>query len=84
MSYRILLRPKASSQLTSLPSEIYSRVKQAIVGLASDPRPLGSRKLRSREGWRLRIGDYRVLYRVEDAERTVTILYVAHRREVYR
>ena len=54
------------------------------MSLAENPRPLGSRKLANRSEMRLRIGDYRVLYLIDDVRGTVTISVIAHRREVYR
>ncbi|MDH3771893.1 MAG: type II toxin-antitoxin system RelE/ParE family toxin [Nitrospirota bacterium] len=55
-----------------------------MFALAYDPRPKSSRKLTGREGWRLRVGDYRVLYDINDAKQTITIVHVGHRRDVYR
>ena len=62
----------------------YEKVKLAIGQLAETPRPQGCLKLRGREGWRIRVGDYRVIYDVEDEERTVIVLQIGHRRDVYR
>lgn len=56
----------------------------AIRALADDPRPLGSRKLVGRDSYRIRVGDYRVIYLMDDGEIVVTVLGVGHRREVYR
>jgi mRNA interferase RelE/StbE len=49
-----------------------------------DPRPHGSRKLVGRDGWRIRVGRYRVIYEIDDAQRFVTILHVGHRKDIYR
>jgi len=67
-----------------LPADIHRRVSEAILVLKSDPRPVGSRKLQTSGGFRLRVGDYRVLYSVDDDGRRVVIYSVAHRREAYR
>jgi len=67
-----------------LPSSVFDRITAAIVKLASEPRPRGCRKLRGRDEYRLRCGDYRVLYAVDDDQRAVEIMSVGHRREVYR
>lgn len=61
----------------------YERVMVAIRDLARDQRPRGARKLSGRDSYRVRVGDYRVIYLVNDEERIVTVLGVGHRREVY-
>ena len=85
MNYSILLSGRASRELRSLPKEIVARIHQQIVALADDPRPRESKKLRSKtpEGWRIRVGDYRILYRIDDPKREVIIYRIGHRREVY-
>jgi len=60
------------------------RVANVIDGLAADPRPRGSAKLAGRDDFRIRVGDYRIVYAVDDAERLVLVARIAHRREVYR
>jgi mRNA interferase RelE/StbE len=60
------------------------RVREAIDALAEDPRPPGATKLAGRGDYRVRVGDYRVVYAVDDAERLVLVARIAHRREVYR
>ncbi len=66
-------------------AEVRERVVAAIQGLSRTPRPVGCRKIvGSRSDWRLRVGDYRVVYEVDDAAREVRIMYVRHRRDAYR
>jgi len=85
MAYSILLRPAAIRDLKSLPSGVRSRIEKAIDRLVDDPRISGTRKLVGFDDeWRLRVGDYRVLYVINDPERQVVIARVAHRREAYR
>lgn len=60
------------------------RIREAIDALAADPRPRGATKLAGRDDYRIRIGDYRVVYAVDDQERLVLVARIAHRREVYR
>jgi mRNA interferase RelE/StbE len=60
------------------------RVKRAIDGLAEDPRPVGRAKLAGRDDYRIHVGDYRVVYAVDDTEGLVIVARIAHRREVYR
>jgi mRNA interferase RelE/StbE len=83
-SYRLLIKPSAARELEVLPPKDRSRIVAKIQGLASNPRPPGSEKLSGEEKHRLRQGDYRVLYSIEDASTTVTIVKIGHRREVYR
>ena len=84
MSYRLFLLPRAQKELARLPNPAYERIRAAVRALAEEPRPPGCRKLSGREGWRIRIGDFRVLYEIEDAQQTVTVVHVGHRRDVYR
>lgn len=85
MPYSILLRPAAIRDLKGLPSSTRSRIEKAIDRLTNDPRPPGAKKLVGvASEWRLRVGDYRVLYLVNDSERHVVVARVAHRREAYR
>ena len=82
--YRVTILRRAQKELGALAGEAYTRVRDAIGGLAQEPRPPGCLKLTGREGWRIRIGDYRVVYEIDDSGRTVTVLHVGHRRDVYR
>ncbi|HXH10050.1 MAG TPA: type II toxin-antitoxin system RelE/ParE family toxin [Alphaproteobacteria bacterium] len=63
---------------------LLERVRDAIRALGQDPRPPGSRKLIGRDGWRLRVGDYRTIDDIDDTQRIVTVLHIGHRRDVYR
>jgi mRNA interferase RelE/StbE len=83
--YRVLLERGAEKDLARLSSEIHDRVIAEIQALARNPRPTGCRKLAgSAHDWRIRVGDYRVVYEIADAAREVRINRVRHRREVYR
>ena len=84
MSYRLSILRRAQKELSLVPDAAFERLRDAISSLAKEPRPVGCRKLTGRDGWRLRIGDYRVIYEVDDSERMVTVLHVGHRRDVYR
>jgi len=84
MSYAVFILRRAQKELARLPVEAYERLKEAIESLGEEPRPMGSQKLTGREGWRIRVGDYRVIYEIDDAEQVVTVLHVGHRRDVYR
>lgn len=84
MSRRVLIVRRAQKELAQLPGGSYERVRDAIGALAQDPRPSGCLKLTGREAWRIRVGDYRVIYEIDDHQQVVTILHVGHRRDVYR
>ena len=84
MSYSLAILRRAQNELAALPAEAYGRVRDAISSLANDPTPQGCRKLTGREGWRLRVGDYRVIYEINNDSQVVTVLHIGHRRDVYR
>jgi mRNA interferase RelE/StbE len=83
--YRIEVRPRARRALRQLDAGARRAVAQAIDGFAREPRPSGARALTGHHPYlRIRIGDYRVIYAVDDAARLITVAVVGHRREVYR
>jgi mRNA interferase RelE/StbE len=83
--YAITFARSARRELEVLNASIVRRVISRINGLSQDPRPSGSRKLQGEANlWRIRIGDYRVVYTVDDRQRTVDIVRIRHRREAYR
>ena len=84
MSYTILVVRSAERELAALPRTPHERVVRAIRSLADVPRPRAARKLSYGPGWRLRVGDYRILYRIDDPDQEITIYAVGHRRDVYR
>jgi mRNA interferase RelE/StbE len=84
VSYTLRILPQVEKQLSRLNSPIYDSVKARIFELRNTPRPPGCRKLREREGWRIRVGDYRVIYKINDIEKTVLVLQIGHRSDVYR
>ncbi len=83
--YRLEVKDKAVKELARVRPDVGRRLLQSIESLAADPRPRQSHKLsESESSYRLRVGDYRVLYQVDDEAKLVTIFKVGHRREVYR
>jgi mRNA interferase RelE/StbE len=83
--YRLEIRQSAERDLRRLPQPLFLRLNRQILALGEDPRPPGAKKLKGRlEGWRVRVGQYRILYQIDDQTRTVTIARVRHRRDVYR
>ena len=83
-SYNLLIKASAAKELEALPRKDRTRIAAKIEGLADNPRPPGSEKLSGEEKYRLRQGDYRVLYSIQDTSTTVTIVKIGQRREIYR
>lgn len=83
-SYKVLIRRSAAKELEGVPLKDRRRVVARIEALGDDPRPPGVQKLSGEEKYRLRQGDYRILYEIEDADRVVTIVRIRHRRDAYR
>jgi mRNA interferase RelE/StbE len=85
MTYRIQIAPAAVRQLRKLDPQARRRVQAAIELLAAEPRPPGGKELIGGDGeWRVRTGDYRIVYEVHDQVLVVLVIAVGHRREVYR
>ncbi len=84
MSYRLSIPRSVNKRMQKLSTEAYGRVDAAILALADDPRPPGCARLKGRAELRIRVGDYRIVYAVDDGRRVVEVLNVAHRRDVYR
>lgn len=82
-AYRIELRPAAARALRKLDPPAQRRVRGAIALLAQDPRPPSARALQGRPGLRVRVGDYRIVYTVEDDVLLVVVVRLGHRRDVY-
>ena len=81
--YKLLIEKQVQKQLEKIPEPDYSRVKNIINDLANNPRPAGYKKLKGRSGYRIRQGNYRVVYDIEDNILTVYILAAGHRRDIY-
>jgi mRNA interferase RelE/StbE len=85
VTYALRVLPAASKAMLKLPAADARRVDQAILTLAEDPRPVGSQKLKGGNGERrIRAGDYRIIYEVDDGVLVVVVITIGHRREVYR
>jgi mRNA interferase RelE/StbE len=82
-TYRIELRPAAARALRKLDPVVRPRIQGAIALLADDPRPPASRPLRGRPGYRVRVGDYRIIYTIADDVLLIVVVALGHRREVY-
>ena len=85
MSYEVQILPKAARQIKALSIEVRQDISLTIQSLANEPRPIGVKKLSGEKDiYRVRIGNYRVLYRIVDKVLVVVVVSVGHRREVYR
>jgi mRNA interferase RelE/StbE len=83
-SYRVALTASAEKELHRLPAKVVARIMPRLEHLASAPRPAGCKKLKGGDKeWRIRVGDYRIVYVIDDTARTVDVTRIAHRREVY-
>ena len=80
--YRVLIRKSAADELSSIPERDLRRVVERIRSLGEEPRPHGCEKLSAQERYRIRQGDYRIVYSIDDAGRTVEIFKVGHRSEI--
>ncbi|MBI3567054.1 MAG: type II toxin-antitoxin system RelE/ParE family toxin [Gemmatimonadetes bacterium] len=83
-SYSILLTKSAAKEVERVPTKDRQRIVTRIAALAENPRPAGAEKLSGDDKYRIRQGDYRILYEIVDAELIVTVVRVGNRREVYR
>ena len=85
MAYQVLIKDSAQKELAAFPSSIQKRIDTRILSLAENPRPSGVKKLAGDENlYRLRVGDYRIIYQIQDKALLVLVVKVGHRREVYR
>ena len=83
-SYSLLIKPSATKELEAVPLKYRRLLVARMRELAANPRPVGAEKLSGHDLYRVRQGNYRVLYEIADPNRTVTVFKIGHRREVYR
>ena len=84
MSYRVLVPKSVHKQIKKLPPSVSDSIVLHMSLLQENPRPIGSLKMHGTEGWRIRVGEYRVVYDINDREKVVVVRRVGHRREIYR
>jgi mRNA interferase RelE/StbE len=83
--YKLIISPTAEKQMRRLPAKIHDRVLSALEQLRLHPRPRGCVKLEGEDDlWRIRVGDYRIVYSIEDEKLIILVVRVAHRKDVYR
>ncbi len=84
MKYQVQILHTAEKEMNKLPTPIHTRISRKILSLENNPSPRGAKKLSGREECRLRLGEYRILYTINDRDGIITVFAVGHRREVYR
>jgi mRNA interferase RelE/StbE len=84
VTYTLAILRTAQRELARIDPRYRSRIIESIRALGANPRPPGCCKLSGRDAWRIRVGDYRVLYEIHDSELRVVVITLGHRREVYR
>lgn len=84
MRYQVVLPKSVQKQLDRLPDNVARRVLARLAGLETNPRPADVKKLKGRDAWRIRVGDYRVIYEIHDRILQIIVIAIGHRREIYR
>jgi mRNA interferase RelE/StbE len=82
--YRVVLSRSARKELEELPDKVVDRIIRQLDALSRLPRPEGCLKLKGSSQWRIRIGDYRVIYAINDSARLMDVVFIRHRKDVYR
>lgn len=82
--YQVIISNKAEKTLSKLPTTVYARIIAILMELANNPRPTGCKKLKGRDAWRIRVGDYRIIYEIEDDQLIIWILDINHRKDAYK
>ena len=83
MAYTLSFSKQSIKELEKINEPYYSNIKQAIIDLTQNPRPHGYIKLKGRDGYRIRVGTYRVIYEIFDTELIIDIITIGHRKDVY-
>ena len=83
MSYTLNFSKRAFKELAKINEPFYSSIKVSIISLTENPRPQGFKKLKGRDGYRIRVGDYRIIYDILDLELVVDIIDLGHRKNIY-
>ncbi len=83
MAYQVSLKKKAIKALQNIPEPYYSSIKEALYALADNPRPQGYKKLKGRDGYRIRVADYRIIYDIFDQVLLVDVINLGHRKDIY-
>ncbi len=81
--YTIVIKKSAQKELFNIPRPYNKKIVEAIDNLANDPRPVGTKKLKDQESYRIRVADYRVIYSIEDVIKIIEIQRIRHRKDAY-
>ena len=84
MRFRVVLPKSVQKALDRLSDEMADRVLSRLAALELNPRPADVKKLKGRDAWRIRVGDYRIIYEIHDRQLSILVITIGHRREVYR
>ena len=84
MSYFVVISRHVLKSLENIPEPDYIRIKKVVYSLAENPRPSGYKKLNGRSGYRIRQGDYRIIYEINDKILTVSVIEIGNRKDIYR
>ncbi len=84
MRYRVILPKSVQKEVDRLPDDVVRRILARLAQLETDPRPADVKKLKGRDAYRIRVGDYRVIYEIHDRQLEVLVITIGHRREIYR
>jgi mRNA interferase RelE/StbE len=84
MTYRIEISRRAAKAVVSLDKPLRRKILAAIDALSGNPRPVGCKKLAGQQAWRIRVGEYRIIYEIHDQVLLVILVDIGHRREIYR
>ena len=81
--YEIFISKTVQKQLDKLPDDLVIRIINAVDKLKSNPRPAGTKKLKGRDGYRIRIGDYGIVYQILDSKLLINVISIGHRKDIY-
>jgi mRNA interferase RelE/StbE len=84
LSYKAVIERKAEKEASGIPPNLRNHIDKAILSLSQNPRPHGCKKLTDKEGYRIRVGDYRILYTIDDKSKIVVIYRIKIRGEAYK
>ena len=84
MAHSVEFKPHIRKEISAIPRQDRERIVKATIALADNPRPSGCKKLKSRDAYRIRVGDYRVVYEIRDNVLVILVVRIAHRREAYQ
>ena len=84
MSYKIFIKRSAQKSLAKIDKKNREKIIETIYNLEGNPRPENCKKLKGREGWRIRIGNYRVIYEIDEKEKRINVLFIGHRQLIYK